>query len=60
MDKIHSIPNLGMDRDSLQEAVQVDDMQEQLTNGTYLQDSSVSIHGLKARTEPLFHFDLEK
>ncbi len=40
VDKVHVIPTLGLDRDKLREAAQVEDIRKELTNCTYLEVSN--------------------
>lgn len=49
---IDKIPDLGIPRDNLSEAVQTFNIKEQLTNCIYLEDKMVEIYGLKIYGSP--------
>ncbi|XP_076622525.1 metallophosphoesterase domain-containing protein 1 [Colletes latitarsis] len=46
------IPTLGMSRDILAEAIQTTNVKDYLTNCTYLEDSEITIHGIKLYGSP--------
>lgn len=51
--KILTIPTLGLNREQLQDAVETTlDMRDELSEFIYLQDSSVTLHGLKIYGTP--------
>lgn len=49
-----SIPTLGMSKDILNEAVQTNNVKDQLTNCIYLEDSSIFISGVKIYGTPWY------
>ena len=52
IDKVHSIPSLGVDREDLAEATRIDNIRAELTNCIYLQDSGTNVLGLNSYGTP--------
>lgn len=50
--KIEEIPTLGVAREDLKNAVEKSDIRDKLVNCIYLEDSSVTIHGIKIYGSP--------
>ncbi|KAK2581161.1 hypothetical protein KPH14_007968 [Odynerus spinipes] len=49
---LDSIPTLGMSKDTLAEAIQTSNIKDYLTNCIYLEDSEVTLHGIKIYGTP--------
>lgn len=49
---VDEIPTLGNSKESMQEAVKIENVKQYLTNCTYLEDESIEIYGLKIYGSP--------
>ncbi|XP_011703889.1 PREDICTED: UPF0046 protein C25E10.12 isoform X4 [Wasmannia auropunctata] len=49
---LDNIPTLGMSKDTLAEAIKTTNVKDYLTNCTYLEDSEITLHGIKIYGTP--------
>ncbi|KAJ8929005.1 hypothetical protein NQ314_018364 [Rhamnusium bicolor] len=48
------VPNYGNTKDNIGEAINTENIRQYLTNGIYLEDSSIEIYGIKLYGSPWY------